>query len=175
MHFVLAMSAIYDRDVRIQKEMSGAPSSSKEEESNRLSYVYIVLKTWHTRQYWNSSMVMRLVIPLVCYLQYISLYSIVPGVLRSCNITLTYNQSTERLQFIDSTWDTMLVSHSYVAYVCWMYAVIPILVCAIYVYYNAVIYMHVLTMDIGQSKDYYTFCSAYTTWAVSLVVLEMVH
>ena len=43
---------------------------------------------------------------------------IVPGVLRSCNITLTYNHSAERLQFINSTWDTMPVSHLHVAYVC---------------------------------------------------------
>ena len=40
---------------------------------------------------------------------------IVPGVLRSCNITLTYNQSTERLQFINSTWDAMPVSHLHIA------------------------------------------------------------
>ena len=45
---------------------------------------------------------------------------VVPGVLRSCNITLTYNQSTERLQFINSTWDAMPVSHFH-AYVCCIY------------------------------------------------------
>ena len=40
------MSAILanDSDVRKQTEISGAPNFSKEEESNRLSYVYIVLK-----------------------------------------------------------------------------------------------------------------------------------
>ena len=43
---------------------------------------------------------------------------VVLGVLRSCNITLTYNQSTERLQFINSVWDAMPVSHLHVAYVC---------------------------------------------------------
>ena len=78
-------------------------------EINVKSYVYIFLTHGIIKITTGFDVVMSDL--LICCLQYISLYSIVPGVLRSCNIILTYNQSTERLQFINSTWDAMPVSH----------------------------------------------------------------
>ena len=36
----------------------------------------------------------------------------VPAVPRSCNITLLYDQSSQRLQFIDTTWDLIPVCHT---------------------------------------------------------------
>ena len=48
-----------------------------------------------------------------CYSQPVShsyLLLIVPAVPSTCNITLSYNQSSGRLQFINSTWDTVPVS-----------------------------------------------------------------
>ena len=103
--------------------MSGAPNFSQVEESERLCLH--CPKAWHTwllhYQTSNYNTAFDLVTKvnlLICCLQYISLYSIVPGILRSCNITLTYNLSTRRLQFINSTWDAMPVSHLHVPCVC---------------------------------------------------------
>ena len=44
---------------------------------------------------------------LACFL----FANIAPAAPTSCNVTLLYDQSSRRLQFIDTTWDWMPVSH----------------------------------------------------------------
>ena len=115
--FAIALHAGYDIIIRLQHASHGKMS-----QAFCYSQYLVLSKSFHFKEvmvFFTTTRVQqqkkRSIQTHQCAImhdQFIS-YTLVAVVPSSCNITLSYNQSSRRLMFINSTWDTVLVSHLY--------------------------------------------------------------